>query len=80
VTFASAPGEIRTRNGIRIMPDEVAGTWPKDESVAVFGDLAPAQALDTTLAYIESRYGAGTRYVVAMQLEYPSSIAIVNEQ
>ena len=31
----------------------------------------PALALDATLANIESRYGAGTRYVVAMQLEYP---------
>ena len=36
-----------------------------------FTDRAPAEALDETLASIESRYGARTRYVVAMQLEYP---------
>jgi hypothetical protein len=71
VTFAAAPGEIRSRNGVRIVPDQVASDWPKDARAASFGDRPPAQALDTTLADIESRYGAATRYVVAMQLEYP---------
>jgi putative intracellular protease/amidase len=71
VTFVAAPGEVLTRNGIRIVPDRVATDWPKDERAAAFGDRPPAVALDTTLADIESRYGAATRYVVAMQLEYP---------
>jgi putative intracellular protease/amidase len=71
VTFAAAPGEIRSRNGVRIVPDRVASDWPKNERAAALGDRPPALALDTTLADIESRYGAGTRYVVAMQLEYP---------
>jgi putative intracellular protease/amidase len=70
-TFAGTPGEIRTRNGIRLVPDKIAANWPKNNLVAGFGDRPPAVALDTTLADIESRYGAGTRYVVAMQLEYP---------
>ena len=69
VTFADAAGAITTRSGIRIVPDETAR--PKGDIVNAFGDLPPAQALDDTLAGIESRYGAGTRYVVAMQLEYP---------
>ncbi len=80
VTFAAAPGEVRSRNGIRIVPDQVASDWPKDERAAAFGDQPPALALDTTLADIESRYGAGTRYVVAMQLEYPKLAAIANGQ
>lgn len=71
LTFARAPGEIRTRTGIRIVPDNVAGDWQKDDLVGAFADRAPAQALDATLSDIEARYGAGTRYVVAMQLEYP---------
>ena len=71
VTFAAAPGEIRSRNGVRIVPDRVASDWPKNERAAALGDRPPALALDTTLADIEERYGAGTRYVVAMQLEYP---------
>jgi putative intracellular protease/amidase len=69
VTFAESPGVITTRSGIRIVPDE-AGR-PKEDVVSAFGDRAPARALDETLAGIESRYGARTRYVVAMQLEYP---------
>jgi putative intracellular protease/amidase len=68
VTFAEAPGAVATRSGIRIVPDESAK--PQDV-VAAFVDRAPAQALDATLASIESRYGTRTRYVVAMQLEYP---------
>jgi putative intracellular protease/amidase len=69
VTFAETPGAISTRNGMRILPDETAR--PKENVVNAFADRAPAQALDETLAGIEARYGANTRYVVAMQLEYP---------
>lgn len=69
VTFADSPGAITTRSGIRIVPDETAK--PQADVVSAFGDRAPARALDETLAGIESRYGARTRYVVAMQLEYP---------
>lgn len=69
VTFADSPGAITTRSGIRIVPDETAK--PQADEVSAFGDRAPAQALEETLAGIESRYGARTRYVVAMQLEYP---------
>lgn len=69
VTFANSPGAITTRSGIRIVPDVSAR--PKEDVVNAFTDRAPAEALDETLASIESRYGARTRYVVAMQLEYP---------
>jgi putative intracellular protease/amidase len=69
VTFADSAGAIATRSGIRIVPDEAA--QPGENVVNAFGDLPPARALNDTLAGIESRYGARTRYVVAMQLEYP---------
>lgn len=71
VTFAGAPGAIATRHGIRIVPDQVGGDWSKEDVVDALGDRPPAQALDETLSNIESRYGPRTRYVVAMQLEYP---------
>ena len=69
LTFAGAQDAITTRNGIRIIPDRAAR--PKEDVVNGFTDRPPAEALDRTLAGIGSRYGASTRYVVAMQLEYP---------
>ena len=71
VTFAGSPEDIETRNGMRIVPDKVGGGWSKDDVVEGFANQAPAKALDATLSNIESRYGPRTRYVVAMQLEYP---------
>ena len=70
VTFAGSPGPVATRSGIRIVPDDSSGP-PKGDVVASFGDQTPAQALDDALTSIASRYGSRTRYVVAMQLEYP---------
>jgi putative intracellular protease/amidase len=72
VTFADSAGVVTTRSGIRIVPDATAR--PKENIVNAFTDRPPADALNQTLAGIESRYGAGTRYVVAMQLEYPQNV------
>ena len=71
ITFAESPGPITTRNGIRIVPDNASIDHSQEDVVAAFGDHAPAQALDAALSNIESRYGPRTRYIVAMQLEYP---------
>jgi putative intracellular protease/amidase len=71
ITFAASPGAIATRNGIRIVPDQVGGDWSKENVVDALGDQPPAHALDEVLSSIETRYGPRTRYVVAMQLEYP---------
>jgi putative intracellular protease/amidase len=69
ITFARSAGTVTTRNGIRLVPDNVSADQPQEDVVAV--DRAPAQALDAALSSIESRYGPRTRYIVAMQLEYP---------
>jgi len=71
VTFTRSTGLVVTRNGIRIFPDNTTGVRSQQDGVAPFGDRAPAQALDAALSSIESRYGPRTRYIVAMQLEYP---------
>jgi putative intracellular protease/amidase len=71
VTFAKSPGAIATRTGIRIVPDQVGGDWSTADVLHAFENRAPAPALDEALSNIESRYGPRTRYVVAMQLEYP---------
>jgi putative intracellular protease/amidase len=75
VTFASAPIAPETRNGIRILPDEIATSWPAEHSISKIGDRPPARALDQTLGEIAARYGTRTADVVAMQLEYPRQVA-----
>ena len=71
VTLAGSPGQVTTRNGIRIVPDNASADQRQEDAIVAFGDRAPAQALDAALSNIEQRYGPRTRYVVAMQLEYP---------
>ena len=71
VTFAESADAIVTRNGIRLVPDQVGDKRLKKDVVDSFGNRPPAQALDEVLSSIETRYGPRTRYVVAMQLEYP---------
>ncbi len=71
VTFAGAAGALKTWNGIRILPDQVAANWPAERLLPTIGGRQPAKALDEALRDIASRYGTGTANVVAMQLEYP---------
>jgi putative intracellular protease/amidase len=70
VTFASTAGAQATRNDIRILPDQVATSWPAEQLIPAIAD-PPAKALDRTLHTIAARYGMPTADVVATQLEYP---------
>jgi putative intracellular protease/amidase len=71
VTFSRTDGAQQTRSGIRILPDQVASSWPAEHLLAAVGDLRPARALDEALHGIDVRYGVRTADFVAMQLEYP---------
>ena len=71
ITFAPAAVGLHTRNGIRIVPDQVATSWPAEHLLAPIADQPPAAALDQALHDIETRYGMQTANFVAMQLEYP---------
>lgn len=71
VTFSGTAGALATRNGIRIVPDEVTASWPAERRLPAIGDQPPAKVLDQTLSAIEARYGVPTADFVAMQLEYP---------
>lgn len=70
VTFASAPGGIDTLGGIRVVPDEIASSWPAERLLPAVGDR-PASVLNETLGAIARRYGTATASVVAVLLEYP---------
>ena len=75
VTFAATAGALQSRNGIRILPDEVATNWPAARLLPEIGDRKPAESLDDTLRAITARYDARTTDFVAMQLEYPRNRA-----
>jgi putative intracellular protease/amidase len=70
VSFAGTAEGVRTRSGMRILPDRVTADWPAEASIRPTAG-PPARALDETLAAIGARYGSGTADVVAAQLEYP---------
>lgn len=71
VTFAGSADALESRNGIRIVPDQVVASWPAERLVPAMGDRRPAEVLDETLRGIAARYGTRTADFVAMQLEYP---------
>jgi transcriptional regulator GlxA family with amidase domain len=70
-TYAASTDAVKSRNGVRIVPDRVDGVLSEDRRVSTFPDHKPADALDLALEAIGARYGERTTDVVAMQLEYP---------
>lgn len=71
VTFAATSAAVESRNGIHILPDQVAADWPATQHLPPLEREPPAKALDLALRGIEARYGTRTADFVAMQLEYP---------
>jgi putative intracellular protease/amidase len=70
LTF-SRTSETLTRNGVRVIPDHIAASWPAEHLLPTVGTQQPARALDGALRGIAVRYGSRTADFVAMQLEYP---------
>ena len=70
VTFASTAGAQETRNGIRVLPDRIAKSWPAENLIPAIDAQQPVGALDQALQGISHRYGTRTANFVAVQLEY----------
>jgi len=70
VAYAPAAQAVTSRGGLRLVPDAVRETWDDDTALPPLWRRPAASALDGALAAIGQRYGARTRKVVAMQLEY----------
>jgi putative intracellular protease/amidase len=71
VMYAESEEPRQSRNGLLILPDEVATSWPSEALIPAIGETQPAKALNDGLNAIEQRYGKRTADFVAMQLEYP---------
>jgi transcriptional regulator GlxA family with amidase domain len=68
VSVAQSQGAIRTKRGLRLLPDRVSGaSQPPDRIVPI----AEAPSLDHALEGIAQSYGRATAAFVALQLEYP---------
>jgi putative intracellular protease/amidase len=70
VTFASTAGAQETRNGLHVLPDRIATSWPAEDLMLAIGAQQPVGALDQALKGISKRYGTRTADLVAVQLEY----------
>jgi putative intracellular protease/amidase len=65
---AVAPGPVKLRSGITLLPDAAAVDAPP---LPLTPSLKPMEQLDRTLCEISSRFGAARREWVMMELEYP---------
>jgi len=72
-TVAPSSAPVVTRRGLRVVPDVADGT-PEAAALRLrepLPEVAPAAALDATLATLAKRHDASTARLVALQLEYP---------
>jgi transcriptional regulator GlxA family with amidase domain len=74
VTFASTGGAQETRNGISVLPDRIAQSWPAENVIPAIDAQQPVRALDQALQRIAQRYGTRTANFVAVQLEYHKQV------
>ncbi len=70
VMYAKSGEAQRSRNGLLILPDEIAASWPADTQLPAIAEAQPAKVLNDGLRAIGQRYGKLTSDLVAMQLEY----------
>lgn len=70
MTFAANADAVESRNGIRIVPDEVTASASTMRVPGAPLARKPAEALDETLTAIAERYRENTANFVTMQLEY----------
>ena len=55
VTFAGTAGAQQTRNGIRIVPDQVAASWPAERLLPAIGDSPSSRQQPWTRPFTASR-------------------------
>jgi putative intracellular protease/amidase len=74
VTFASTAGAQETRNGIHVLPDRIANSWPAEHVIPATDAQQPVGALEQALQGIAHRYGTRTANFVAVQIEYHKQV------
>lgn len=71
-TVAEDHAALRTRNGLMLVPERVAGSGQRLDRMLPALDATPsAQVLDQALDDINARYGAAAARFVVLETEYP---------
>jgi putative intracellular protease/amidase len=70
VAIGESRGSLRTKAGLRLVPDRAANDGIDLAMLPAPGSAAPAGALPAALHSISERYGVDTAAFVALQLEY----------
>lgn len=69
---AQSAEPVRTRGGLMLVPDRIAGQGKRlDWVLPELGAIPPGQVLDKALADITARYGAPAARFVILEAEYP---------
>lgn len=71
ITFAENKTPVRSRSGIRIIPDQISSNKAGGVPLRSIAHTYPIQSFESELNAIGARYGRRTRTFVALQLEYP---------
>ncbi len=69
-TVAQEPGPLKTKRGLTIIPDRIAGKDAPRRLLPPTDGARPLLALDQALKGIEADYGPRTAAWVALQMEY----------
>jgi transcriptional regulator GlxA family with amidase domain len=68
-SISQSQGAIRTKRGLLLLPDSVAGASKPPDRMLPIAEVTPS--LDRALENIAQSYGRATAAFVALQLEYP---------
>ena len=71
VSVGETAAPIRTRGGMLLVPDRVAGSEKLDGVLPSTEGMSPGKVLDTSLKDIAARYGERTLRLVLLEIEYP---------
>lgn len=68
---ADSASPVRTRGGMTLIPDRIAGKDRLDWMLPAQDDTPPGLALDKALLDITTRFGPGSARLVVLETEYP---------
>jgi putative intracellular protease/amidase len=79
-SIAQSKAPVKTRGGLMLVPDRVAGQDKLDEVLPELDETAPGRVPDKLLNDITARYGTATARFVVLEWEYPGADVVLNKE